>query len=685
MGSKIEVTQEKQKSLREKERDKWTIEAIESKDFRSYQIAIMHDWLRTLTLLASILIPFFFVLDIFMMPAALLPKFAVYRALSMLITILQRLIVLRTKPGKLSYIHGYLLSLHVGGMIALMTVDLGGFSSSYYAGLNLVIIGVNLLMPWREIHTLFNTLLILFIYIFMNITANRSFEVSVLLNNIFFITATSVLSIGINFVRFRLIKKEFGLLIDLGKARDDLQDRTTSLKSLLDVSGEGFLSFDPEFIISSEYSRECIKIFGKEIEGMMIDELLYKETESRQEFKKGLGLFFSGKTRPDVIFEHLDKTFNISNLTVSAAYRAVHSSRVMMTLTDITEERRIQEESQRENEKWNMMRKVIANRQAFSSFDREAKALFASLSNRTKSYEQILPDIHTLKGNSGFLGFTKTQNSAHAFEEFLVNHIALKEEIHPDEFFKDLMNSFTEEMMVVTSSLGTEFRLDVDTIEVTKSEYLHIEDHIKTYCPDKPIIDSMEEHRKKPFSELFARFPKMSEQIAERLGKRLFPMTITGGAISVIPEDFEELTDSFTHIIRNIVDHGIEFPSEREIKGKPAAGTIVVEIEQSPEEIIFHFSDDGRGIQFDDILKRAKNLGYINDEQNVTNNQLLSFIFRDNFSTSSKISEISGRGVGLAAVRQAVRKVGGHIMVKTWKDRGTIFIIKIPVKKINEE
>jgi len=98
--------------------DVWESAALESGDFPSYQRAIMHDWLGTLTLLASVLIPLFFVLDTFMMPADLLPRFAIYRGISTLITIAQRLIVRRTRPGRWSYLHGYLLSLHVGGVIA---------------------------------------------------------------------------------------------------------------------------------------------------------------------------------------------------------------------------------------------------------------------------------------------------------------------------------------------------------------------------------------------------------------------------------------------------------------------------------------------------------------------------------------------------------------------------------------
>ena len=122
-------------------------------------------------------------------------------------------------------------------------------------------------------------------------------------------------------------------------------------------------------------------------------------------------------------------------------------------------------------------------------------------------------------------------------------------------------------------------------------------------------------------------------------------------------------------------------PGDRELIGKPAAGNIGIEIEEKDNEIIFNFSDDGKGIPFDEVEKRARELGFIKDNEELSTNKLLPFIFRDNFSTATSLSDISGRGVGLAAVRVAVKNMGGLIKVKTWKDKGTILTIQVPAIK----
>ncbi len=127
-----------------------------SGDLDLYINAIVHDSLRTLAMLGIVLVPMFFLLDYFMMPPQLLARFGIYRLASTVIALVQFVIVRNTRPGRWSYVHAHFISLQVAFSITLMTIDLGGFDSSYYAGLNLVIIGVNLLLPWRAVHSTSN-------------------------------------------------------------------------------------------------------------------------------------------------------------------------------------------------------------------------------------------------------------------------------------------------------------------------------------------------------------------------------------------------------------------------------------------------------------------------------------------------------------------------------------------------
>jgi two-component system chemotaxis sensor kinase CheA len=660
-------------------------DAIKKGDFESYNIVIMHDWLTTLTLLAAGLVPFFFVLDIFMMPAALLPKFAVYRGLSSFLALIQFFIVRRSRPGKLSYLHAYFLSFQVGGMITIMTNDLGGFNSSYYAGLNLIMIAANLLMPWRARHTAVNSIITLFMYLGINYFSGKSFESSMLLNNLFFLGSTAIIIASINYVRFLLIKKEFDLLVDLDRSGHELltekvlvEDRNNAIKSLLDVSGQGFLSFGHDFIISHEYSKECEKIFVRPIDGLAIDELLFNDEPSRENFRKGLKLYFNGKAKPDVIFDLLEHILLIGTLTVKVEYKAVNESRVMIALTDITEELKIQEQFRKENEWKAMLLKVIANRKPFLSFNNESKQLFTDLHNLESNYDTILRNVHTFKANAGFLGFRKTSNAAHELENYLGDRIAMGQAIDAKEPVALLESCYAAEYNDIIGALGKDWTTDIDSIDLPRPIYLKVEEIIRHHYPDQDILEQLEKYRKKNFVALFDRFPQLVSELSMRLGKRVAPVEIKGGEISIFPEDYERLVSSFSHLIRNMMDHGIEPPAKRESGGKPAEGKLNIDIRKEKNNIVIIFSDDGQGIQIEEVAKRAKTQGLISDTSNVLKSELVNLIFRDNFSTAKDVTDLSGRGVGLAAVMQEVKRMAGQIKVKTEKNKGTKFTILVP-------
>lgn len=239
-----------------------TTAAIDRNDFAGYQIGIIHSWLRTITALTMVLVPIFFVLDLFVAPEELLPLFGIYRGASTLLAILQYIVVRSTRPSRFSYLHGYFVSLQVGGAIALMTVSLGGFESGYYAGLIMVIIGVNLLMPWKATHTAANTALILSLYLGLNLGFGEVTDPIAAANNLFFLTGTSVISVAINHVRYVLIQSEFSLLVQLKQARDALwsemelakQVQISLLPRSLDIAGyEVAVSFVPAREVGGDY------------------------------------------------------------------------------------------------------------------------------------------------------------------------------------------------------------------------------------------------------------------------------------------------------------------------------------------------------------------------------------------------------------------------------------------------
>lgn len=195
---------------------------IELTSFDQYLYRIIHNWSKVLSALIFTLVPLFLFLDLFTVPGNLIMRFIFYRAFPTAIAIIQFIMLTRTKPGKWSYINGYIAAIIVGLSISLMTADLGGFDSRYYAGLNLIIIAVSLFLPWQSMHSAIIGLLVIFIYIGTDLIAGHPFDSSNMVSNLFFMFATVIISVSINHVKHLLIKNEFSLMTQLKAARDTI-------------------------------------------------------------------------------------------------------------------------------------------------------------------------------------------------------------------------------------------------------------------------------------------------------------------------------------------------------------------------------------------------------------------------------------------------------------------------------
>jgi len=207
-----------------------TVIDYSSSSFWVYITSVIHAWLKTLSLTGAILVPLFVILDYFLAPEGLLGQFVLYRALATGFILAQYLVIRFTKPGRASYLHGYLFAFVVGLTVSQMTVDLGGFNSSYYAGLNLVIIATNILLPWRAIHSTLTSLLIIALYLLLNVLTPQPFLTANFINNFSFLVVTAVLAISINHVKYLLLRQEYELRAQILETNNRLAQSEGELK-----------------------------------------------------------------------------------------------------------------------------------------------------------------------------------------------------------------------------------------------------------------------------------------------------------------------------------------------------------------------------------------------------------------------------------------------------------------------
>lgn len=181
-----------------------------------------------------------------------------------------------------------------------------------------------------------------------------------------------------------------------------------------------------------------------------------------------------------------------------------------------------------------------------------------------------------------------------------------------------------------------------------------------------------------PVRQLFSRFPKIVRDITKLLRKKV-ELHFVGEDTEIDKHIGEELIDALTHLLRNAVDHGLEDMETRKKLGKDPTGHITLGARQEGSHIVISVSDDGRGLDLEKIKEKAIATGLISEDNNLSDEEIIRLIFTPGFSTSSQVSEISGRGVGMDVVKTNLKRLQGDIDVQTEPGRGTTFLLRVPL------
>ena len=181
-----------------------------------------------------------------------------------------------------------------------------------------------------------------------------------------------------------------------------------------------------------------------------------------------------------------------------------------------------------------------------------------------------------------------------------------------------------------------------------------------------------------PIAQTFNRFPRLIRDLSRDLGKEV-KLEMSGEETELDKSVIEVLVDPLIHIVRNAMDHGIEMPEERIRAGKPREGIISLNASHNGNLIVIKISDDGKGMSPQKIFESAVKKGLVSADAKLTERQMLEFIFAPGFSTASKVTNISGRGVGMDVVKKSLDKINGTVGIETELGKGSTFFLRIPL------
>ena len=243
----------------------------------------------------------------------------------------------------------------------------------------------------------------------------------------------------------------------------------------------------------------------------------------------------------------------------------------------------------------------------------------------------------------------------------------------------DELMDITGELLVVKNALPyIASNLSEDNIDISKREILEKYEQITR------IVDRLQDRvmgmRLLPISYIFDRYPRLIRELSKKLNKKIRYIE-EGKETKLDKTVIEKLADPMIHLIRNSIDHGIEPPEERIKKGKPEEGTIKISARNEGDRVYITIEDDGRGIDENKVIQKALEKRLINPDliDKMSREEKLKLIFLPGLSTKDEITDLSGRGVGMDAVKSTIEELGGKIYIESEIDKGTKITIELPL------
>ncbi|MCW2276669.1 ATP-binding protein [Heliophilum fasciatum] len=484
-----------------------------------------------------------------------------------------------------------------------------------------------------------------------------------------------------------------------------LHKQKETIKSLLDNAGQGFLLFGEDLIISPEYSKECVSLFGQEIGGLNFVDVLndYIANDQKQILAVVLQSIFNTQKELErkVYLSLLPEEIKIKNVFLHCEYKLITQAEkkmIMTIMTNVTEKKELEQKMEAEKNNLQLVLKALSNQSEMINsmeglrefFTRSVYEILASPCPVTEKLSVIFRTVHTFKGDFSQMYLRNTALHLHELEDRLAAMCESFDQISQRDIEHlistiDYQSFLARDMETITDILGEDFFWQSQSFCVTAEQILDIERRVQeAFSAEQQdqLLPLIKRLRCKNLKQIVASYDEYVQNLAIRLDKILQPLVITGDDIFIEQGAYKDFCKSLNHIFRNIVDHGIEDSHTRLAAGKPESGTVAIEIRSAPNNFLtMRIHDDGHGIDPALIRAKALNKGVISEKEAacLSDQEVIALIFRDRFSTKDNISIISGRGVGLSAVQREVELLGGSIHVESKVGQGTTLIICLPV------
>lgn len=486
-----------------------------------------------------------------------------------------------------------------------------------------------------------------------------------------------------------------------------VDEKTKSIRTLMDNAGQGFMYFGKDLLIRAEYSSECARIFGDNLEGRNFMNILYPvECHEEQMYKYALNMLLDSEADYEELEQLyvplLPNEFQIDKISIHIEYKPIRNMSendllMMVIVTDISQKKILEDEINKDRNKLAMIVNAFINRKELLESISEFKTFCMSVldgmyyeGNINKTTVCIYRTVHNYKGIFSQFGLINTTQHLHELETELYQ---IKDSATINDFSqlksyiesKNLLSYINEDINILTNTLGNDFLSSVNQLQISSEKLNEIKSKVlATVSPSKypAIVHEFMELEMCSFKNMLNPFPRYTISLAGQLEKCIEPFELEGEDFMVDYKYYRPFVKSLVNVFRNMVYHGIEIPEERLESGKAEIGKVSCKIEKKDDTIIIEISDDGRGIDLDKLRKIAVLKGYGSEKEIEAwdSSRVLELIYVDGITVCETANMVAGRGEGMAEVKSQLDKIDGHMITVTEKNHGTVFKFYLPCK-----
>lgn len=460
---------------------------------------------------------------------------------------------------------------------------------------------------------------------------------------------------------------------ELGRAVDDmatnleqmverLDARNADMRRVLDSVDQGLFTVDANGAISTERSARVDTWFAPEPGKPLWEMFQHLHPSLRMSLEIGWAQIVEDILPVEVAIEQLPKQLTCGSQVFALRYITIgeeaRTRNVLVVITDVTQQVAAERAEAIQHDVMRVIERAQRDRKQVFEFLQNADDLVADAIRADVRPTDVMRHIHTLKGNCGLMGITTIATFCHELEDTLRD----QERDLIDDERGQLHTRWSSLRVRIQSLLGAAS----GGISITREQYREVLDSALRGAPSEVTAQMLARWTLTSCNTSFERLAEHASTLATKLGKDV-TLAMDSNEIYLDGDRWAGFWAAFVHAVRNAVDHGIETPEERVETGKSPAGRLSLRAEVDTRELVIELADDGRGINWSRIADRMRERGLPADSAE----ELVEGLYADGLSTASTVTELSGRGVGMGALRDEVRALGGSISVHSSTCDGT--------------